>query len=429
MELHGTTDSWLAFEASGAWCEIERLAMPSAKERRANRRAKLKKDYELYQAYLRKEAQRKSAQRSASKARMSTHQLEEHRMKERLRLRDYRAKKSKPVTSQSLNTTPYRSSQAFGKAMKRARTSLPTSPRKRQCVVEKLARTVGIALNSSSASPSSHSGALSEDTKVLVNTFYNSSDISWQAPGRKDRVIFKKVDEEGKKVKRMEQTRYMLLSLREAYSKFVEDHAASEIGLSKFCELRPVNVKLFNHIPHQVCVCSYHENVLLLLLALQDHTSFRANFSAFIDEVTCDSCSKKCMSSQCSVCADRMERFAPSNTALTVRYRQWQNTDRVEKVDIMGTLQDVFDELKQQLEPFLLHTFIKRKQAKSFELLIEKCDGENILLQVDFSENATITSQREIQSAHWSYRQATLFTAHAWIERENVRVSWSSLMT
>ena len=37
------------------------------------------------------------------------------------------------------------------------------------------------------------------------------------------------------------------------------------------------------------------------------------------------------------------------------------------------------------------------------------------MLQVDFSENATITSQNEIQSAHWNHGQATLFTAHAWI--------------
>ncbi len=37
-----------------------------------------------------------------------------------------------------------------------------------------------------------------------------------------------------------------------------------------------------------------------------------------------------------------------------------------------------------------------------------------VVLQVDFSENATIMSQNEIQSAHWNYNQATLFTAHAW---------------
>ena len=67
----------------------------------------------------------------------------------------------------------------------------------------------------------------------------------------------------------------MLMSLREARSKFKKEHLSLKIGLGKFCELRPTLVKLFNQIPHQVCVCtcSYHENVRLLLVALKDHTN------------------------------------------------------------------------------------------------------------------------------------------------------------
>lgn len=37
--------------------------------------------------------------------------------------------------------------------------------------------------------------------------------------------------------------------------------------------------------------------------------------------------------------------------------------------------------------------------------------------QVDFSENAAIISQNEIQAAHWTHGQATLFTAHAWVSQ------------
>ena len=52
------------------------------------------------------------------------------------------------------------------------------------------------------------------------------------------------------------------------------------------------------------------------------------------------------------------------------------------------------------------------------DILISKCDGENVMLQVDFSENATIASQNETQSAHWCHGQATLFTAYAWIKED-----------
>ena len=54
------------------------------------------------------------------------------------------------------------------------------------------------------------------------------------------------------------------------------------------------------------------------------------------------------------------------------------------------------------------------------DTLIAKCDTEHIVLQVDFSENATIASQHEIQSAHWSHGQATLFTGYAWIKTDEV---------
>ena len=121
----------------------------------------------------------------------------------------------------------------------------------------------------------------------------------------------------------------MLMSLKEAYTKFVEEHPSHKIGLTKFCELRPKNVKLFDHIPHRVCVCSYHENVHLLLVALREHTSLAIEFHDFISQVTCDHNAKDCLSNQCENCKDRIDRFAPSNGGDTVRYLQWRNNEQV----------------------------------------------------------------------------------------------------
>ena len=219
-----------------------------------------------------------------------------------------------------------------------------------------------------------------------------------------------------KKTKRTEQVRYLLMSLKEAYSKFAEKHTDSKIGFSKFCEFRPTHVKLFEHIPHHVCVCVYHENVRLLLLALKDNTSLATEFHTFIDQVTCDSAKKECMSSSCADCRNLIYDFAPSSPTTTVTYQQWQNNDKVEKVNIIGTVGDAFAELKSKLKDFLLHTLFKRKQAAQVDRMIAQCDTENIVLQVDFSENATIASQHEIQSA--SHGQATLFTGYAWIDKE-----------
>ncbi len=51
----------------------------------------------------------------------------------------------------------------------------------------------------------------------------------------------------------------------------------------------------------------------------------------------------------------------------------------------------------------------------------------NVELQVDFSENASIASKNEVQSAHWSHGYATLFTAHAWISDGVILRAWHLL--
>ena len=87
-------------------------------------------------------------------------------------------------------------------------------------------------------------------------------------------------------------------------------------------------------------------------------------------------------------------------------------------------MSDVFAELKRQLRDFFIHTYVKCKQDVYMHTLISKCDGENVVLQVDFSENAIIASQNKTQSTHWCHGQATHFIVYAWIkEDENESLS------
>jgi len=114
-------------------------------------------------------------------------------------------------TGSSGQGTPYRSRQSLGKAMKRLQTGLPSSPQKQRFVVETFAKSVGIAVSSSSSKQAPL--AESEYSTALVNSFYSTDDISWQAPGRKDHVIICSITEDGRKTKTTQQTCYMLMSL------------------------------------------------------------------------------------------------------------------------------------------------------------------------------------------------------------------------
>ena len=152
--------------------------------------------------------------------------------------------------------------------------------------MSKLAESMGlnVSTNSSPSTPC-HGCALSTDTKKCVVEFYNNSDISRQAPGRKDRVIIRETVE-GERLKTTD---------AHVTERGVQVQGGiSKVGLTKFCEWRPAHVKLLDQIPHQVCVCVYscHENVRLLLVALKEHT----DFAAFTEQVTCDPSTKVCMS-------------------------------------------------------------------------------------------------------------------------------------
>lgn len=193
--------------------------------------------------------------------------------------------------------------------------------------MSKLTKSVGLTVVEPSTSAHSHNSTTSDATNKCVREFYNSSDISWQAPGRKDYLIIRESTESGEKIKRTEQVRYMLMSLREAHSKFKEDNPSLKVGLSKFCELRPEHVKLFDQLPHQVCVCSCHENVRLLFIALKEYTALSSEFSGFITQITCDSSSKECMSCKCSDCKDMIDEFAPNDCSPALCYHQWRSVD------------------------------------------------------------------------------------------------------
>ena len=121
---------------------------------------------------------------------------------------------------------------------------------------------------------------------------------------------------------------------------------------------------------------------------------------------------QECMSGKCSECANANRKICSSQQVLPNSLPAMANVNnRVEKVDITGTVDT-------QVGPFLLHAYVKREQAASFKSLVQKCDGKSVVLQVDFSENATIASQCEVQSAHWNHGQATFFKAHAWIKHD-----------
>jgi len=108
--------------------------------------------------------------------------------------------------------------------------------------------------------------SLSTNVKKQVYDFYFRDDISYQAPGKKDTITIKENGE-----KKTLQKRYLLYSLREIHQLFIEENPQVVISRSSFKDLRPCNVLYKSATPHNMCVCIHHENVALLLRALDEH--------------------------------------------------------------------------------------------------------------------------------------------------------------
>lgn len=106
------------------------------------------------------------------------------------------------------------------------------------------------------------SSSLSITTLSLVKSHYESDECSRMLPGKKDNISIKSKDGSRAYV----QKRLVLSNLKELYQHFKEKHPNCKVGFSKFAELRPKQCILAGGSgTHTVCVCTYHENVKLML--------------------------------------------------------------------------------------------------------------------------------------------------------------------
>lgn len=111
-------------------------------------------------------------------------------------------------------------------------------------------------------------------------------------------------------------------------------------------------------------------------------------------------------------CQNAIEKHAQVNKSHPIHYQQWQSVDnRVEKVDITGTVDDCYDELKTQVGPFLLHTYVNRRQAThsglALLILLLWTEINTLLQKFPASTLGTVADVYEVKS-FIHYKQSKL---------------------
>ena len=140
-----------------------------------------------------------------------------------------------------------------------------------------------------------HKYGLSDELLARVKSFYEEDQISCMCAGKNDFETIENSDG----TKERHQKRLILRNIREAYSQYKSTFPGDKIVFSKFAELRPKWCRTVDQSgSHNVCVCIYHQNVKLMLSAVNP----TLRYQVLLEVCVCDVTRKDCMLNKCEDC-------------------------------------------------------------------------------------------------------------------------------
>ena len=255
---------------------------------------------------------------------------------------------------------------------------------------------------------------ISDDVKQLVLDVYEDDEYSRLMPGVKDKVSL------GNKVHH--QKRLMLCTIKELYSIFKENHPSIKIGLTKFQLLKPKwCVSPGSAGTHNVCVCSIHQNAVLLA------DGCGLSYKDMMAMIVCSTESRNCMLHHCDICPDDSSLRNAIKNAIgydegdedEITVSQWVSTDRTEIRRVCFTPDQFVDECVKQIQILTKHSFTAKSQGKYLKQCKENNDYDKALVLLDFAENYQFIIQNEVQSYHWCKNYCTIHPIVVYMKNED----------
>lgn len=370
--------------------------------------------------FLQHDAERKRVERAREKVLLKRNAVlsNKKRISERDRKRRYREtlkkvgeEKLKLLASQLCR---YKCPQTLGKAVKKGKNALPTCPHKKKVVLEHLSAIYNLSSdNDNHTRKEKQKRGTSEETIERIREFFSRDDISRQAPGKRDTKSVKMKD--GKRETR--QKRHLIMTVKEAFSVYKEKFPQSDVHISTFYSFRPKHILLSSEIPHNVCVCKYHGNFNFLVEAVHENLpTFPKTGRELLEHICCSLDNDSCMNNNCSKCDYDLNfsiiplKFVQICESKIIKWQQWAElNNRLQIVETRASLTAAINLIENQIRTFKTHCYVKRAQESYFELRKQNLQNNEALIQIDFAENYSIISQDEIQAAHWSHSQITIF--------------------
>ena len=230
---------------------------------------------------------------------------------------------------------------------------------------------------------------LPAETAQLIENFYCNDENSRQMPGKKDYVSI------GRNVH--VQKRLLLCDLKEIYASFKISNPHIKVGFSKFCQLRPkwcISVGCSGG--HSVCVCTIHQNVVLMLNAIK----IKKNRNELMEMLVCSLDSKECMIHRCKNCPseDRLKEFLQKEILedpdefgddcyLEIKFQQWTTVDRSQLISQCLPATDFISLLVKKLNDLTGHSYIAKAQAAYLRQRKDELRDNDAIVLLDFAEN------------------------------------------
>lgn len=387
--------------------------MEKAKRFREN----LRKDPRKWQEFKEKERERGKEFRQRRTARhVDVSPTKEGKKKMAAKKRKYREMKRLKEQNPELSM-PYKNKQSLNRAVNRVRKSLPACPTHSKQVLNDLFQEFHPeAANTLNKTKEMKARNYRRESliKSKVTKFYLRDDISYQTPGMTDVVSIR---DEHTKQKIQMQKRYLVMTIAEAYEIFISESDCA-INKTKFYELRPEHIKLVADTPHNVCVCQKHANFQLLCDALKLVPKFPSSYKELLNLMCCNTSNETCMIGSCNNCETDIRDILPFffEYDTHIYWKKWEKDGRIKIVKHRGTVENAIVDLQNQYNSFKKHFYINHVQSHFFEKKKNCINDDEMVLQIDFSENFAIINQDEVQAAHFSYEQVTIFTACAWFK-------------
>ena len=161
---------------------------------------------------------------------------------------------------------------------------------------------------------------------------------------------------------------------------------------------------------HSVCVCSMHQNAVLLV----DAIDWDVNYKDLINKVVCDSSNKECMMHCCESCSGIAglkefldEQLCDINLDIEYHYSHWNTTDHATLATMTTTYKDYKEILIETIDKLTRYSYLAKCQAQYLKSKKESLGKNEALVLGDFAENYQFLIQDEIQSYQWSKEYCT----------------------